>query len=251
MSAATRQSVVHLPVERVLDNASNIRDSLPGLEELARSIVANGLLEPIVVTEHPKYEGHFLLIAGHRRTAASRLAKMDRIPAIIRHDIGSDQVEHIILMMVENFQRENPSPLERAAAIESLRLRGLTNADIARRTGMHPSTVAHYALVGNLDDETKEAIRDGSLFVKDAIEKVREERKRERAKSGKATLGRPIQVEPPHFGPKHPLATTVKSMCTHSTRRKVGTAGCGQCWEQAIRDDALAAPVLEALPQAS
>jgi hypothetical protein len=66
---------------------------------------------------------------------------------------------------------------------------------------------------------------------------VKEARGDVRRKQGKPQRGRPVQLEPAWLTMRHPLAPDVKASCNHLTRPVVGRAGCGQCWEQAIRSD--------------
>ncbi len=61
----------------------------------------------------------------------------------------------------------------------------------------------------------------------------------ERRKNGTPDRGRPKVVEAKYFSYEHPLAKRVRDRCDHTTRPKVGQMGCGQCWEEAIRDHAL------------
>lgn len=82
-----RQTITHLPGEQLLANPANIRDDLGDLTDLAASIREHGILQPITVTEH---RDGFVLLAGHRRFAAGRMAGLSTFPAIIRHgDLAS------------------------------------------------------------------------------------------------------------------------------------------------------------------
>ncbi len=233
-----RQTATVLPVAHLHDHPANVREHLGDLEDLALSIRENGLIQPVVVTQHPARSGQWMLLAGHRRTAAARLAGLTEVPAVIRHH-DVDATDHLTLMLVENVHRRELGPMEKAEAIGALMARGLTQSEVARRIGLHPATVNHYATLLELDDDEREEVRNGNVTARDAREAVRQERITRRKKADQPTIGRPIQIEPQHFTKAHPLATMVKETCTHTTRKKVGGIGCGQCWEDAIRTDAI------------
>lgn len=212
-----RQTVTVQPVSRLVANPANIRDDLGDLTEMASSIREHGVLQPLTATETAGDQ--LLLLAGHRRLAAAQLVGLTSVPVIIRHHIA-DEAEQTIVMLVENVQRRDLSPVEKAEAFASLRNRGLTLSDIARRTGVRQST---------------------------AIAAVREVRRARREAAGAPERGRPVVVEPYHFGLEHPLSPQVARICGHTTRPRVNQSlGCGQCWEAVIRADATGSPMPEA-----
>jgi ParB family chromosome partitioning protein len=234
-----RQSVTLLPVAKIRPHPSNVRTDLGDVTELAASIREHGILQPLTVTED--YAGDFdgyLLLAGHRRFAAAQLAQLTTVPCVIRHDV-EDEAEQLVLMLVENCQRQDLSTVERAEAYGSLRKRGLSLTDIARRTGTHASTVSYYLSLLDLDAESLEGIRRGAVRVGDARQAVVAVRQQQRVQRGTPQRGRPVVAEPHHFGRRHPLAEAAVALCSHSTRPKVGQLACGQCWERVIRNDVL------------
>jgi ParB family transcriptional regulator, chromosome partitioning protein len=110
------------------------------LEELAESIRANGVVQPIVV--RPGTDGKYLLILGERRCRASKLAGMTTIPAIVRR--VSEQVA-AEMTIVENLQRQDLNCLEQASAFAQLSQKfGLTQEQIGQRVGMARETVSNY-----------------------------------------------------------------------------------------------------------
>ena len=112
------------------------------LDELASSIQANGLLQPLVVRTAPGTQDRFELIAGERRyRAMSRLGWADA-PALVRE--ASDETL-LVLALVENLQREALNPLEEAEGYQMLMERfELTQADVAASVGKNRSTVANF-----------------------------------------------------------------------------------------------------------
>ena len=110
------------------------------LTELAASITANGVVQPILV--RPLAGGRFQLIAGERRWRASKLAGKKTVPAILRQ-VSDEQAMEITI--VENLQREDLNPMEQARAFERLsREFHMTQEQIAQRTGKDRATVANF-----------------------------------------------------------------------------------------------------------
>lgn len=233
----TRQTVTHLAVEDIAAHPGNVRDSLGDLTDLARSIHEHGILQPLTVTEGP--DGRFLLIAGHRRLGAALLAGLTRVPVVIRHDV-TDESTQLVLMLVENCQRRDLGPIEKAEAYGALRHRGLTVAEIARQVGVSCPTVYTYLGLLELDDEERAELRVGNFTASDALPMVRTAREAQRKRVGGGTRGRPKgRKTTPWFSDRHPLAKTVRASCDHRGRPKVGGVGCGPCWEQVIRQNAI------------
>jgi ParB family chromosome partitioning protein len=232
----TRQTVTHLSVGDLTAHPGNVREGLGDLDGLALSIREHGILQPLTVTEHA--DGGYLLLAGHRRLAAARMAGLTRVPVIIRHDVTDDD-EQVILMLVENTQRRDLNPIEKAEAYGALRNRGLRQVDIARRVGVSPGTVSHYLALLDLPEEERDEIREGHRTAAEGRALVQKRREAERGPATPRPVGRPKgKKTPPHFGDTHRLARTVRGICDHRGKPKVGGVGCGECWELAIRADA-------------
>ncbi len=137
---ATAAGLDHLPLNLIDPNPFQPRTQLPldGLEELASSIRASGLIQPILV--RPNGE-RYQLVAGERRWRAAGKAGLDKVPAVIR-DI--DDTEALELALAENLLREALNPLEIARAYERLQQEfHLTHEQIAERLGVNRSTVTN------------------------------------------------------------------------------------------------------------
>jgi ParB family chromosome partitioning protein len=128
------------------------------LEELAQSIAANGIIQPLVLRA---IGSRYQLIAGERRWRAAQRAGLRRVPSIVR-DVPEELALEITL--VENIQREDLNPIEQARAFERLMTEfHLTQEDVAARTGKDRATVANSLRLLKLDRPFLEAIEDGKI----------------------------------------------------------------------------------------
>ena len=130
------------------------------IEELARSIRANGIIQPIVVRKAPNgYE----IIAGERRWRAAQRAGLLKVP-IVQRDTPDDQL--LAAALIENVQRENLNPMEEAVAyrrlIDEL---GLTQEQVADAVGKDRSTIANTVRLLKLPHEMREAVSSGALAM--------------------------------------------------------------------------------------
>ncbi len=120
-----------------------------GLEELAASILKNGLIQPILVREYSG--GRYQIIAGERRFRASKLAELEEIPAIIL-DKTDKEVAQIAL--IENIQREDLNPLEEAMAFSALfKEYGMTQEELSSEVGKSRSAIANSVRLLDLPEE--------------------------------------------------------------------------------------------------
>jgi ParB family chromosome partitioning protein len=136
------------------------RDMNPqALEELADSIKAQGIMQPIVV--RPIGKQHYEIIAGERRWRACQLAGLDTIPALIR-DVPDEAA--IAMALIENIQRENLNPVEEAVALQRLRDEfGLTQQEVADSVGKSRAAVANLLRLLTLRDDVKTLLEHGDL----------------------------------------------------------------------------------------
>ena len=128
------------------------------LEELAESIKEYGLIQPIVVT---KKDGYYSIIAGERRWRACKLAGLQEISAIVRED---DEKKNTEISLIENIQREDLNPFEKALGIRNLiDTYGLTQEEVAKKLGKSRSTIANTVRVLNLEPRVLEFVKEGKL----------------------------------------------------------------------------------------
>jgi ParB family chromosome partitioning protein len=129
------------------------------LGRLAESIRRTGVLQPVLV--RPLRAGRFELVAGERRWRAAKMAGLTHVPAIVRSLSDEQAAEHAL---VENVQREDLNPMERAWALRSLGERfGLTAAQLAERVGLERPTVANLIRLTELEPEIAGMISAGEL----------------------------------------------------------------------------------------
>jgi len=129
------------------------------LRNLAQSIESAGLMQPIVV--RPRTEGGYEIVAGERRWRAAHMIGLREIPAVVR-DIDDRTATQWSL--VENLQREDLNPLERAEAFRRLIDEfGLTHQEVAQHVGLDRSSVTNHLRLMELDEFTQDALRCGRI----------------------------------------------------------------------------------------
>ncbi len=152
-----------LPVDAIEPNPHQPRRIVDGagLEELARSIRSAGVMQPIVVRR--RADERFELVAGERRWRASRLAGLTRVPAIVRR---IDDEESAAWAIIENVQREDLNPIDRARALRRLGdLFELSHAEIADRVGLQRSSVSNLVRLTELEEEIQDVRAAGVLTM--------------------------------------------------------------------------------------
>ncbi len=159
-SAEVQAGAVEIPVERISPNPHQPRQTFnqEKLQELAASIAAHGLIQPLVVT---RVGGGYQLIAGERRWRASQLAGLTTVPVIIKETSPQQMLE---LALVENIQRADLNPLEEAEAYAQLMEEfGLTQEAVAERVGKSRTAVANIVRLLNLPEEARIALSSGEI----------------------------------------------------------------------------------------
>jgi ParB family chromosome partitioning protein len=150
-----------IPIDQIDRNPFQTRSQMneDQLAELAASIVANGVVQPILV--RPLASGRFQLIAGERRWRASELAGKSTIPAILRQ-VSDEQAMEITI--VENLQRANLNPMEQARAFDRLsREFHMTQEQMAARTGKDRASVANFLRLLRLPVTVQSRVEAGEL----------------------------------------------------------------------------------------
>jgi len=160
--ATDGEEIVRLPLDQVSSGPFQPRQGFAEsrLRELANSIRENGVLQPIIV--RPGGVG-YEIVAGERRARAARLAGLPEIPAIVR-SYGDDEM--LVLSLVENVQRRDLNPIDKALAYRRLVAHlEATQEDVAKRLGLDRSSVANMIRLLDLPVEIRDLVRSGALAM--------------------------------------------------------------------------------------
>ncbi|HLZ30876.1 MAG TPA: ParB/RepB/Spo0J family partition protein [Chloroflexota bacterium] len=153
--------VLRLPLESVIPSPDNPRKSFPedSLRELADSILAGGLIQPIVVLEATP--STYEIVDGERRWRAAAIAKLTHIPAVLSSTFGS--LEAQAARLVANVQREDLAPIDKARAFQQLLEVCGTQTEAARRVGISQSRFAHALSLLKLPESVQAELSAGRL----------------------------------------------------------------------------------------
>ncbi|WP_435419135.1 ParB/RepB/Spo0J family partition protein [Parerythrobacter aurantius] len=152
-----------IPVSRItpLPGQPRTRFDEDALSELAASIEARGVIQPIIV--RPKGEGTYQLVAGERRWRAAQKARLHQIPAIVRE---LDDREVMALALIENIQREDLNPIEEARAYHRLsEVEGMSQVEISRLVDKSRSHVANLQRLLSLPADVLAMVEEGALSM--------------------------------------------------------------------------------------
>lgn len=128
------------------------------LEELARSIISSGIVQPLVVR---RINNRYQLIAGERRWRAAQRAAIQRVSVVVR-DVPEEMA--LEMTLVENLQREDLNPIEQARAFQRLTEEfNLTQEKVAERTGKDRTTIANAVRLLKLDQPIQDLLEEGHL----------------------------------------------------------------------------------------
>lgn len=155
------EKLCYLPLDQIQPGKYQPRRDMDheSLEELANSIRAQGVIQPIVVRHI--LGGRYEIIAGERRWRAAQLAGLNEIPAIVR-EVPDEAA--IAIALIENIQRENLNPVEEAFALQRLLEEfTLTHSQVAEAVGKSRATVTNLLRLLTLADEVKKMLEHGDL----------------------------------------------------------------------------------------
>lgn len=149
--------LTNIALDKIYAHPNNPRKDLGDLTELSASIKENGIMQNItVVPKSDGKEGEYTVLIGHRRCEASRLAGLKEVPCKIVE--GLSEAQQIEVMLCENMQRADITIEEQAESFQQLLLFGLTEEDIAKKTGFSRRTVQRRLNIAKIDaDARKEA----------------------------------------------------------------------------------------------
>jgi ParB family chromosome partitioning protein len=154
--------LTRLPIDSIQPNPLQPRVNFQAdrLEELASSIRANGIIQPLIVRRHGE---HYQIVAGERRWRAGRLAGLAEVPVLVQ-DVADPQM--LELALIENIQREDLNPIETAHAYDRLnRELGLSHEEIGRRTGKDRTSIANTVRLLKLPKDVQLLVADHRLSM--------------------------------------------------------------------------------------
>jgi ParB family transcriptional regulator, chromosome partitioning protein len=161
MAPAPQGELRKLPLEWLRSGKYQPRKDMSqdALEDLANSIRAQGVIQPIVV--RPLGEQSFEIIAGERRWRASQLARLEVVPCIIK-DVPDEAA--VAIALIENIQREDLNAIEEAVALQRLLTEfELTHQQVAEAVGKSRTTVTNLLRLNQLNDDVKRFVEHGDL----------------------------------------------------------------------------------------
>lgn len=164
-AAEPEPTLRHIALDAIEPNPNQPRKKFPAesLEELADSIRAHGLLQPIIVTPIARFGApvRYQLVAGERRWRAAQLAGLHTVAALVQETRKHESLE---LALIENLQREDLNPIEAAAAFQRLAQEfGLKHEEIAQRTGKDRATITNLLRLLRLPPEVQQLLAEGKL----------------------------------------------------------------------------------------
>jgi ParB family chromosome partitioning protein len=162
---APRAGVTELDIDLLTPNEQQPRLQMDDakLEELAQSIRAHGIIQPILVR---RAGNAYRIIAGERRWRAAQRAGLHKVPVVIREVADGSEKQLLELALIENIQRENLNPVDEAIAYQRLVDEfSLTHDQIAAAVGKDRSSVANFIRLLKLPDEVRASVVSGTLSM--------------------------------------------------------------------------------------
>jgi ParB family chromosome partitioning protein len=164
-SAAQRPvTLAHIPLDLIDPPPTNCRAVAGDVEDLVRSIRVHGLITPLRL--RPVGGGRYEVVAGERRWRAARLAGLVEVPAAIDVELG--EVARLSAQLAENTDRLDLSQLERIQAVQQLLELGVSDEEVAVRTGVEPEQLSVLHRMAALPDDARRLIDEGALSIEDA-----------------------------------------------------------------------------------
>lgn len=165
-SGAPVSTAVPMSLTSLRPHPANPRRDLGDLSELADSIRAHGVRQNLLVVPDPDEQGAYRVVIGNRRAEAAQLAGVDSVPVVVDRTLTPAQ--QLELMLLENIQRTDLTPVEEADGYQGLLDLGLDEKEIAKRTGRSRSTVAARLRLRSLPEPAREKVHAHQATLDDA-----------------------------------------------------------------------------------
>ncbi|MDY5463199.1 ParB/RepB/Spo0J family partition protein [Hornefia butyriciproducens] len=140
-----------LDTDKLIPNPDNPRKDVGDIEELAKSIRKNGIMQNLTVVPADENLEEFMVLIGHRRLAAAKAAGLVKVPCVIA--AGLTREEQLAIMLEENMQRNDLTVLEQAESFQMMIDLGNTVESLTEKTGFSESTIRHRLKIAELDSE--------------------------------------------------------------------------------------------------
>ncbi|WP_084541419.1 ParB/RepB/Spo0J family partition protein [Nocardioides alkalitolerans] len=157
-----------IPLRELSAHPKNPRHQAVADDELVVSIKQHGLVQPLVVAPAADGADGFVIIAGHRRHAAAKKARLKDLPCIVREDLDTDATQ-VMAMYLENSSRVDLTPIEEAETYQALIDLGLKQKDIAQKTGRAAKTVSTRLRLLRLQKSTQKKVHEGQVTIEDSL----------------------------------------------------------------------------------
>ncbi len=163
LKVSTLETLLQVSPEKIVPNPQQPRKHFDekSLNELAQSIRAQGVLQPLVVRKHPALPNHYELVAGERRWRALMQIDVTTVPVVLRNVSDKEILE---VSLLENIQRENLTVIEEAQSYyDLLQIHGYTQEELAKKLGRDRSTIANMLRLLHLPSELKNDLETGRI----------------------------------------------------------------------------------------
>ena len=161
--APSIDTLLQVSPEQIVPNPQQPRKHFDekSLNELAQSIRANGVLQPLVVRRHPEFTNKYELVAGERRWRALKKIDVAQVPVVLRNVSDNEILE---VSLLENIQRENLTVIEEAQSYHDLlQIHGYTQEELAKKLGRDRSTIANMLRLLQLPSALKNDLETGRI----------------------------------------------------------------------------------------
>lgn len=159
-------SITMVETKKLRPHPKNPRKRLGDLTELVESIKENGIMQNLTAVPDPDKDDGYMIIIGHRRFAAGKKAGLKEFPVSI---VSLDEADQVKLMLCENIQRSDLTPVEQAEGFQMMIDFGFTVDELSQNTGFAPSTIYHRLNIAKLDKDALKKKMD-QLTLTDLID---------------------------------------------------------------------------------
>ena len=163
LQGSSIETLLQVSPEQIVPNPQQPRKHFDekSLNELAQSIRAQGVLQPLVVRKHPEFPNQYELVAGERRWRALKQIDVPQIPVVLRNVSDNEILE---VSLLENIQRENLTVIEEAQSYHDLlQIHGYTQEELAKKLGRDRSTIANMLRLLQLPSALKNDLEIGRI----------------------------------------------------------------------------------------